>query len=52
MLEPNAPISAMTWRLLPSPTASITTTDATPMTMPSKVRAVRKRLIHMTRQAA
>ena len=29
MLEPKAPICAMTWRLLPSPTASMTTTDAT-----------------------
>ncbi|VVM59979.1 hypothetical protein PS681_01221 [Pseudomonas fluorescens] len=52
MFEPNAPICAMTWRLLPSPTASITTTEATPMMMPSRVSAVRKRLIHITRQAA
>ena len=33
-------------------TASITTTDATPMMMPSRVRAVRTRLVHITRQAA
>ncbi|MNS55458.1 hypothetical protein D3C72_882940 [compost metagenome] len=52
MFEPKAAICAMTWRLLPSPTASITTTEATPMTMPSRVRAVRKRLTHITRQAA
>ncbi|MCY1273366.1 hypothetical protein D9M70_219750 [compost metagenome] len=51
-LEPKAPIWFITARLLPSPTASITTTEATPMTMPSRVSAVRKRLIHMTRQAA
>jgi hypothetical protein len=52
MFEPNAPICAMTWRLLPSPTASITTTEATPMMIPSRVSAVRKRLIHITRHAA
>ncbi|MNI54804.1 hypothetical protein D3C73_1097180 [compost metagenome] len=52
MFEPKAPICAITWRLLPSPTASMTTTDATPMMMPSSVSAVRKRLIHITRQAA
>ena len=52
MLEPKAPICAITWRLLPSPMASMTTTEATPMTMPSRVRAVRKRFTHITRQAA
>ncbi|MNO95043.1 hypothetical protein D3C76_866760 [compost metagenome] len=52
MFEPNAAICATTWRLLPSPTASMTTTEATPMTMPSRVSKVRKRLSHITRQAA
>ncbi|MNX56892.1 hypothetical protein D3C86_876970 [compost metagenome] len=52
MLEPNAPICAITWRLLPSPTASMTTTEATPMMIPSRVSAVRNLLIHITRQAA
>ncbi|SPZ16163.1 Protein of uncharacterised function (DUF1602) [Pseudomonas aeruginosa] len=52
MFEPNAPICAITWRLLPSPTASMTTTEATPMMIPSRVSAVRNRLIHITRQAA
>ncbi|MNG03835.1 hypothetical protein D3C84_869310 [compost metagenome] len=52
MLEPNAPICAITWRLLPSPTASMTTTEATPMMIPSRVSAVRNLLIHITRHAA
>ena len=50
--QENVEMPAITWRLLPSPTASMTTTEATPMTMPSSVSAVRKRLIHITCQAA
>ncbi|MCY1515071.1 hypothetical protein D9M68_496460 [compost metagenome] len=49
---PNSEICFITASCEPVPTASITMTEATPITMPSNVRPVRKRWIHITRQAA
>ena len=50
-VEPIAPNRATTSSRAPMPTASITMTEATPMTMPSKVSAVRERWMRMERQA-
>ena len=50
--EPKAPSCAITCWRVPRPMASMTITEATPMMMPSRVKPVRKRLIHSTRQAA
>ncbi|MCY1228895.1 hypothetical protein D9M72_412390 [compost metagenome] len=52
LLAPNTDIFFITWYCEPLPTASITITEATPMTMPSSVSAVRKPLVHSTRHAA
>ena len=46
--SPYTCISASTFSCEPRPTASITITEATPMMMPSSVRAVRSRLICIT----
>lgn len=51
MVVPMAPICSTTRCLAPSPTAIITMTEATPMTMPSSVSAVRVRRMRMPRQA-
>ena len=45
------PMRSITWRRAPSPMASITITEATPITMPSKVRLVRTRFTTMPRHA-
>ena len=51
MAVPMVPICATTVRRVPSPMASMTMTDATPITIPSKVRLVRTRLTFIPRQA-
>src|SRR5215813_3765126 len=50
-LVPKALIRSNTFCLLPSPTASMATTAATPIIIPSKVSTVRKRLTCNDRQA-
>ncbi|MNT74179.1 hypothetical protein D3C72_2129750 [compost metagenome] len=51
MVVPMEPICSTTRCLAPSPTASITMTEATPITIPSSVKPVRARLMRMPRHA-
>ena len=50
-LVPIALTWSITFCLAPSPIASMAITEATPMTMPSRVRMVRKRLARSARSA-